>query len=133
MTAYLSAAKKAAIKKQMRAPNKSDVEYLLNEVALAIAADAPGEDIAAALVTATTGPSGVLHAWLDTECAAAGIVDNAADALIAAAFTAHKAAVVTALAQDTSSTYVEAEVQAIATKVDAILTALKAANLMASA
>ena len=133
MTAYLSAVKKAAIKKQMREPNKKDVGIILDEVASAIAADAPGEDIAAALVTATTGPSGALHVWLDTECAAAGIVDNAADALISAAFTAHKAGVVAALAQDISSTYVEAEVQAISTKVDAILTALKAANLMASA
>lgn len=39
---------------------------------------------------------------------------------------------VTALAQDISVTYVEAEVQAISTKVDALLTALKAAGLMAN-
>lgn len=39
---------------------------------------------------------------------------------------------VAALSQDISSSYTEAEVQAISTKVDAILTALKAAGLMAN-
>lgn len=43
-----------------------------------------------------------------------------------------QAANVAALAQDISNTYVEAEVQAISTKVDAILTSLKNAGLMKS-
>lgn len=44
-----------------------------------------------------------------------------------------QAAVVAALAQTISGSYQQAEVQAISTKVDAILTALKNAGLMASA
>lgn len=44
-----------------------------------------------------------------------------------------RAANVAALAQDISGTYSEAEVQAISTKVDAILTALKNAGLMKNA
>jgi predicted RecA/RadA family phage recombinase len=44
-----------------------------------------------------------------------------------------QAAVVAALAQDISASPTESEVQAISTKVDAILTALKAAGLMANA
>lgn len=43
-----------------------------------------------------------------------------------------QAANVAALAQDISNTYVEAEVQAISTKVDAMLTSLKNAGVMAS-
>jgi predicted RecA/RadA family phage recombinase len=42
-----------------------------------------------------------------------------------------QAGTVAALSQVTSGTYVQAEVQAIATKVDAILTSLKASGLMA--
>jgi len=44
-----------------------------------------------------------------------------------------RAANVAALGQDISAAYVEAEVQAISTKVDAILTALKNAGLMKNA
>jgi predicted RecA/RadA family phage recombinase len=44
-----------------------------------------------------------------------------------------RAANVAALAQDISATYSESEVQAISTKVDAILTALKNAGLMKNA
>jgi predicted RecA/RadA family phage recombinase len=40
--------------------------------------------------------------------------------------------VITALAQNTSGTYVEAEVQAIADKVDALIAALKVAGLMSN-
>jgi hypothetical protein len=40
--------------------------------------------------------------------------------------------VITALAQNTSATYVEAEVQAIADKVDALIAALKVAGLMSN-
>ena len=43
-----------------------------------------------------------------------------------------QAAAVAPLAQDISAAYVEAEVQAISTKVDAIIAALKAAGLMAT-
>lgn len=43
-----------------------------------------------------------------------------------------QAATVAPLAQDISAAYVEAEVQAISTKVDAIIAALKAAGLMAT-
>ena len=43
-----------------------------------------------------------------------------------------QAATVAPLAQDVSATYVEAEVQAISDKVDAIIAALKAAGLMAT-
>ena len=46
---------------------------------------------------------------------------------------AGQAAVVAALAQTISGTYSQSEVQAISTKVDAILTALKNAGLMATA
>jgi len=44
-----------------------------------------------------------------------------------------RAANVAALAQDISETYVQSEVQAISTKVDAILTAMKNAGLMKNA
>ena len=44
-----------------------------------------------------------------------------------------RAAVVAALAQTISGSYTQAEVQAISTKVDAILSALKTAGLMANA
>ena len=43
-----------------------------------------------------------------------------------------KAAVVAALGLDASATYVEAEVQSIADKVDAVIAALKAAGLMSN-
>lgn len=43
-----------------------------------------------------------------------------------------RAAVVADLNQDISATYVEAEVQAISDKVDALLAALRAAGLLAS-
>ena len=80
MAAYLSAAKKALIVKKMREPNKDDVQDVLDEVALAIAA--------------------------------------------------HKSANIADLNQDISAAYVEAEVQAISDKIDAILAALKTAGLM---
>jgi len=50
----------------------------------------------------------------------------------AAAIAAHKAAHVASLGQDISATYVEAEVQAISTKVDALIVALETAGLMAT-
>ena len=88
MTAYLSASKKAAILKKMRAPNHDDVKIVLDELAAAIA-----QSVSDAAIQA----------------------DNVA-----------------ALSQDVSETYVEAEVQAISDKVDAILAALKASGLMAA-
>lgn len=73
---------------------------------------------------------------LDTDVTFAGIAVEAAanptdSGKVLLNVGAGRAATVAALAQDISATYVEAEVQAISTKVDAILTALKNADLMA--
>lgn len=61
---------------------------------------------------------------------AAGSSDTSGKCLLSPA--SKQAANVAALGQDISATYVEAEVQAISDKVDAILVALKAAGLMAN-
>ena len=55
---------------------------------------------------------------------------GAAQAVIDMVTTLNQAAVVAALAQTVSASYVQAEVQAISTKVDAVIAALKAAGLM---
>jgi pyruvoyl-dependent arginine decarboxylase (PvlArgDC) len=116
---YLTAAKQLTIKNRMREDMKKDAEILLTEVAAGLAADAPGEDIATAIGLAISQPAGAIHV--------------AYDAADVATTLAHRAAVVAALAQDISTTYVEAEVQAISTKLDAVIAALKTAGLMASA
>jgi len=60
--------------------------------------------------------------------------DDVSDVLdeVALAIAAHKSAAVADLNQDISAAYVEAEVQAISDKVDALLAALRTAGLLAT-
>ena len=126
MTAYLTPAKQAEIAKQIRVPHKAGIALLLTEVTAAVAHDvAAGMDVdfdlevAAAIVTADI-PAGVAAAI--TAADIPGLVDDYLATVVAAN--------VLELDQNTSPAYVEAEVQAIADKVDALIAALVAAGLM---
>jgi hypothetical protein len=127
MAAYLSAAKKAAIKARMRAPNKTDIGVILDEVAVAIAAD--GGDPATAIDTAiATG--GAIVVAIDATAEPLSALSSALTSYFEAIRPDYAANNVADLDQDVSAGYVEAEVQAISDKVDAILLALKSAGVM---
>lgn len=153
MAAYLSAAKKAAILARMRSPLKASVQILLDETALAVAqgvTDAGTNGGTAITAAIDNDPAGAIYtaaqSWIGDAIDAA-IVENGAieDAInatpesdLSLALTAHfegiradyAASNVADLDQDVSAAYVEAEVQAISDKVDAILSALKSAGVM---
>ena len=130
MSAYLTAAKKAEIAKQIRVPHKKGIILLLTEVTNAVAHDvADGIDVdfdaeVAQAITAADIPGKATTA-VGLAVTAADI-PGAVDTYLATKVSAN----VAELNQDTSAAYVEAEVQAIADKVDALIAALVAAGLM---
>lgn len=101
MTAYFTAAKKAAIKAKLRAAIKRDFATVLDELALGLAHDIADE---------ATARGSAITAAVNAKIVASQALLNLTP----------------------SSDYTGSELESVADKIDAVITAMKASGIMAS-